>query len=315
MKHKRRQSLGFTLVELLVVIAIVGILVSLLLPAVQSAREAARRMHCSNNLKQLALAMHNYHDARKTFPPGAIWPGATPGSLYQVPRTTFNIHLFPYLELGNVYDLIDFHAPGILWYNGNNSRATACKTETWLCPSDGLGGDFFFASWHGPNYLARGNYLGVFNGMQIGDLLSKTRSIWAVFDANRATRLKDIKDGTSKTLMFAESLTGPDEDIRGTVWEDQPCGTQVYTELPPNSPLPDRCFPHAVWCKNLPELNRPAIQGDVYTDNTCAARSMHAGGVTVALCDGSVQFVADDIDKEVWQDAATIDGGKISNGF
>ena len=306
---------GFTLVELLVVIAIIGVLVALLLPAVQAARESGRRMHCANNLKQLALAMHNYHDARKTFPPGAIWPGASPGNLYQSPRTTFNIHLLPYLELGNVYDLIDFSTPTILWYYGNNTRATACKTETWLCPSDGLGGDLFYASWHGPNYLARGNYLGMFNGLQLGDLLTKSRSKWAVFDANRSTKLKEIKDGTSKTLMFAESLTGPDEDIRGTIWEDQPCGTQVYTELLPNSSLPDRCCPHPVWCKNLPELNRPATYGDGSTTDTCGARSMHPGGVNVALCDGSVHFVTNEVEQIVWRAGTTIDGNEQTDAF
>ena len=301
-----RVSSGITLVELLVVIAIIGVLVGILLPAVQAAREAARRMHCANNLKQLALAMHNYHDARKCFPPGAIWIGG----MYGNPRTTFNIHLFPFLELGNIYDQMDFNTGGLVWYYGNNLRATACKTDTWLCPSDGLGGDLFYASWHGPNYLARGNYLGVFNGLRIGDLLTKDRGKWAIFDGNRSTRFNEIKDGASKTLMFAESLTGPDEDVRGTVWVDHPCGTQVYTELTPNSPLPDRCYPNPVWCKNLPELNRPAIQGDGGTTDTCGARSMHPGGVNVALCDGSVHFISDEVDKDAWRSAATIDGGE-----
>jgi prepilin-type N-terminal cleavage/methylation domain-containing protein/prepilin-type processing-associated H-X9-DG protein len=307
-KHRTRSwqaPRGFTLVELLVVIAITGVLIALLLPAVQAAREAARRIHCANNLKQLALAMHNYHDARKTFPPGVMWSGG----MYSSPRCPFNIHLFPYIELGFVYDDMVFNGATIVWWYGNNTRVTACRVPFWLCPSDGLGEDFYV----GPsNFLARGNYLGIFNGMQLGDLYSRDRKKWALFDANRATRIRDVTDGTSKSLMFAESLTGPDGDIRGTIWEDQPCGTQVYTELGPNSGDPDRCFPDPVWCKNLPQLNRPSITGNGSTTDTCAARSMHSGGVNVALCDGSVRFVADEIELSVWRAAATIQGNEAS---
>ena len=309
-----RKRAGFTLVELLVVIAIIGVLVGLLLLAVQAAREAARRMQCANNLKQLALAMQNYHDARKTFPPGALWTG---NIFYAPPRTTFNIHLFPFLELGNIYDLMDFNTGGVVWYYGNNARATACKTDTWLCPSDGLGGDLFYNAANGPNYLARGNYLGIFSGQQMGDLMKSDRRLWAVFDANRATRLKEVSDGTSKTLMFAEGLTGPDGDARGTIWIDQACGTQIFTDLSPNSSSSDRCYPApAVWCQNLPELNRPSTYGNSNSlDNTCGARSMHPTGVNTARVDGSVHFVADEIELGIWRAAATIQAGDQSDSF
>ena len=300
--HSRR---AFTLIELLVVIAIIGVLIALLLPAVQAARETARRMTCANNLKQLALAMHNYHDARKTFPPGALWKG---GVLYEVPRTSYNIHLFPYIELGNVYDQIDFNVTGIVWYFGNNSRATACKAEMWLCPSDGLGGEFFF---EGSNYLARGNYFGMFNGFQVADLMTKSRNKWAMFDVNRATRLAEIRDGSSKTFMFVEGLTGPEGDARGNIWSDQPCGSQIFSELLPNSLLSDRCNAAPVWCKNLPLLNRPSIGEPDTLQNTCGARSMHPSGVNVALADGSVHFIHDEVDTSPWRAAATIDGGEI----
>ena len=99
---------GFTLIELLVVVTIVGILVALLLPAVQAAREAARRMQCANNLKQLGLALQNYHAAIGCFPPGTIWQGG----MYGVPRTNFHVHLFPYEDQGNLYNMLNFKRAG-----------------------------------------------------------------------------------------------------------------------------------------------------------------------------------------------------------
>src|SRR5262245_56958626 len=120
---------GFTLIELLVVIAIIGILVSLLLPAVQQAREAARRTQCRNNLKQLGLALHNYHDVGQQFPPGSVNEGSPAGGTAygRPPRTTYVVHILPYLDQAPVYNNVDFvnrpTAPGLVWF-GNNSIAT-----------------------------------------------------------------------------------------------------------------------------------------------------------------------------------------------
>ena len=308
--------------ELLTVITIIGILISLLLPAVQAAREAARRMQCANNLKQLGLAMHGYHAAIGCFPPGVIWEG----QMFGPKRQSFHVHLFPYEEQGNVYDTIDWSVSGILWY-GNNQQATKVVIPNLLCPSDGLGGRTLLI---GGNELARLNYFGVFSGMQEGDLSFPNNpqpakpSQWAVFDANRCTTIAQIRDGTSNTMCIAEGLTGPQDYTRGFVWSDQAAGSIVFTQLAPNSPLPDVCYPVSGWCLNMPEANLPSVPGnsvwDQTADRTCAARSRHPAGVQVLMADGSVQWISDSIDSHpvgdplypgTWQKLATINGGEV----
>jgi prepilin-type N-terminal cleavage/methylation domain-containing protein len=307
---------GFTLVELLVVIAIIGVLVGLLLPAVQAAREAARRTQCLNTIKQLGIALHNFESARGEFPTGAIWTDNNgDGSVgpYEGARINFHAQLFPYIEKSTVYDITDFKASaglGAVWWYGNNVDATNAALTYLHCPSDGLGGDFF--SYPGsPNKTARNNYFGVFNGLQASDLRSEDSTKWAFFDALRATKISNIEDGTSNTLALAEGLTGPDSDARGTAWSDEPCGAVVYTELLPNSNLPDRCLRSSIWCHDLPEQNRPSSYGDLGVTTTCASRSAHVGGVQVVMADSSAQFVNESIDIVIWRALATIAGNEV----
>ncbi|MDP6554755.1 MAG: DUF1559 domain-containing protein, partial [Pirellulaceae bacterium] len=147
-----RKTRGFTLVELLVVIAIIGILVALLLPAVQAAREAARRMSCSNNLKQIGIALHNYHDTYKTFPPDAIWWGGNRKT--GLSRTTNNAGvsggqrnytwialILPFMEQQPLHDRIDFKVPGLRQNIGNNTELQSVVLPAFLCPSDPTYGD------------------------------------------------------------------------------------------------------------------------------------------------------------------------------
>jgi prepilin-type N-terminal cleavage/methylation domain-containing protein/prepilin-type processing-associated H-X9-DG protein len=307
----RGQLRGFTLVELLVVITIIGILIALLLPAVQAAREAARNMQCSNNLKQLGLALQNYHAAIGSFPPGAIWIKSQKN---QGTRINFLAQLFPYIEQDNVFREINWNATsgmGVIWW-GNNSSVTGIRLPWLLCPSDGAGGDFFGAA--GSQQLARNNYFGVYNGRQLSDVLSSNQKVWAFFDGMRATRIADITDGTSNTLAMTEGLTGSDpNDARGFAWSDQACGAFVHTDLGPNSPLPDRCFPSTAWCQSVPQNDRyrPWTQGDGATTDTCAARSMHPGGVNALFADGSCHIVNDTVSIASWQALATIAGGEL----
>ncbi len=314
----RRPPSAFTLVELLVVIAIIGILIALLLPAVQAAREAARRVRCSNNLRQLGLALQCYHEESLCFPPGAIWKDW----MYGPTRVNFLVHLLPYVEESTIYDMIDWQEQMYdTLYWGVNVEAFEQGQPVLLCPSDGYGGTHVVHPVTGQRW-PRTNYLGIFNGFQIGDLGVPLR--WtttprppirpAFFDGNRVTRFKDITDGSSHTMAMAEGLSGGENYYRGLAWSDQPCGAALYSELGPNSKLPDRCFPLWFWCENLPARNRPAVWGDGLETDTCGARSMHPGGVQVLLGDGSCRFVNEKIALATWRALATIAGGEIISG-
>ena len=158
-------------------------------------------------------------------------------------------------------------------------------------PSEGSGGT--------PSKWARTNYFGVYNGLQLSDLSvsSPPPSKWAFFDANRVTHAADIHDGLSNTMCITEGLTGVGNDYRGVLWSDQECGAFVFTELGPNSPLDDRCYPWpdpanpgmSIWCPNYPDLNLPATSGDGSTTDparpaagtraasTCSWRTARSG--------------------------------------
>jgi prepilin-type N-terminal cleavage/methylation domain-containing protein/prepilin-type processing-associated H-X9-DG protein len=312
---RARRSSGFTLVELLVVIAIIGILIALLLPAVQAAREAARRSQCSNNLKQLGLALHNYHSAVLAFPPGVIW---STGAMYSRARQNFHVHLLPYHEQGSTYDALEWdNLPwGILWANANQQVTNKVIADV-LCPSDGLGGTDNINVSQAYQQWNKHNYSGVFTGMQQGDLFSNDPAIRAFFTMNKATKIRDITDGTSNTMAIAESLTGP--VYRGDFWSDQACGALVFTELGPNSRLWDRCYGCCDWCVDAPDQNLPSVWGntaaDATSDNTCASRSRHPGGVQVLLADGSARFVSETIDLVTWRALATIRGTEVLGQF
>ena len=202
---------------------------------------------------------------------------------------------------------------------------TSVVLTTWLCPSDGRGGStnrLPYLTTTGPLF-ARGNYLAFFGNIDAG-------SAWPprppshqphLFGFNRSVRVAEILDGASHTLALGEVLTGTgsDFDYRGVFWYDHVGAGQIFTKCVPNSPIADVLYP--VWCEtaldiNQPAMNLPCVPGSSDgSDNTAAARSSHAGGVQVALSDGSVQFVADTIDLAVWQAAGSIAGNELTSGF
>ncbi|HBE72071.1 MAG TPA: prepilin-type cleavage/methylation domain-containing protein [Planctomycetaceae bacterium] len=242
MKVARSRRSGFTLVELLVVIAIIGILVGLLLPAVQSAREAARRMQCSNNLKQMGLAVYNYESAHKTFPPGRLAPdwiragevrrsytnyngvNQAPGSTDWTGFRSVHAFILPFMEQTNIYNLIDFGAPSAVRMTrggvpeNTNFAAYANAANLFICPSDpntgriisennyryNFGGSTHFAG--ALNSGANHDQGGVINGLSVRGN--------GAFSMGRGVRVGGVTDGLSNTVFFSERNKGGGADLR-----------------------------------------------------------------------------------------------------
>ena len=317
-----KRAFGFTLVELLVVIAIIGILVGLLLPAVQAAREAARRMQCTNNLKQLGLALHNYESAHRSFPPGVIWNSTTVN--FTTPRLNFHCQLFPFIEANNVYGLINtanfVGSTGGAWFTSTvNIPATTARMPHLRCPSDNASPQYEQPTVRILYY--RSNYFGVWHGFQTNDVLAvsygRSTAQKAFFGANVPIKIRDITDGTSNTVALAEALGGMDQvDARGFIWGDQAAFQFLFAELAPNSKLPDRCPNSTQGCRSVPnnDLKRPWVAAATGTE-TCASRSTHTGGVNVVRADGSVGFVGNSIELATWRALLSISNGEIVGDY
>jgi prepilin-type N-terminal cleavage/methylation domain-containing protein len=320
-----RATKGFTLVELLVVIAIIGILVGLLLPAVQAAREAARRMQCSNNMKQWGLAMHNHHSAFNRLPFGS----------QNVRRRTFVVALWPYMEqtaLHSQYDLTrDFFATPNNVPSTTNGLISAA-IPFYYCPSDpnASGAGRF---WRGDvNWRTRLNYVvsqarwpertvvGISDGEAQGLFRSHNTSV-ASSPSPGAYGFHSVSDGTSNTLMMSEILTPAFDGSGGAAFRDSRGDAMnnagdarwaFHSSVTPNSSSPDRNNDCGV-STNVPLQNLPCIVATGSTGVGIAARSKHTGGVSVLLADGSVHFVSSNIDLINWRAMATIANGEVAS--
>ena len=217
-----RRSRGFTLIELLVVIAIIAVLIALLLPAVQAAREAARRSQCVNNLKQMGLAMHNYHSTHGAFPIGAGWPTAK-GSTARSGWGAWSAHsmMLPYLEQNAIYNAINFSTPNLSNTNEgqeDNTSAVTVVINAFLCPSSSTypgGNNFFGKQSPGLNYFAS---LGSCMNQYAGNGAAAPNGVFQ--NGGSAIAERDVRDGTSNTIAMAEWRMGDNDNAKLSVPQD-----------------------------------------------------------------------------------------------
>ncbi|MBX3441416.1 MAG: DUF1559 domain-containing protein [Planctomyces sp.] len=302
---------GFTLIELLVVIAIIAILVSLLLPAVQQAREAARRTQCRNNLKQLGLALHNYHDTFNVFPPGclalnvngvAYKPGdAEPGRTAVTGGWGWSVFVLPMIDQGPLYQAL---SP-----NGNNfppapTDLTKTILPVFLCPSEAsreihtahaMGGDGV------ANGHARSSYPAIFGSTSVNYVNTAPMNTRGMFWYNSKVKIRDVTDGLSNSLMITERLwdNGDSETRRGAIWAGKCPGG-------PNDA--GNKYSNLVRAQNHPDW---LIKGL----NNNSAMSYHVGGVHFIMGDGSVRFLSENTDGATYQRLGQMADGEVLGEF
>lgn len=298
-----RPAAAFTLVELLVVIAIIAVLMGLLLPAMQSAREAARRVSCANNLRQWGIALHLHADGRRSLPPGANYGSTsgpsginttgTVGPNDEWRRETFVVHLWPYIEERSLAAAYDFR---FTFYAQTNRAAVIQQPKLYSCASD------FARPWKGDEYVrAKGNYVVSWGRT---DWLQEPEPFRSVFGANRRTRLQQITDGISRTVFMSEIIQGGTDtefDFRGDFLNSDSSCQSFMTMNTPNTGI-DRGI-----CVNT-AVPAPCIPTKGYRTSV-SARSRHSGGVGALYGDGATRFIPDGIDVSVWQAQSTMNAG------
>jgi len=308
---RSRLRKGFTLIELLVVIAIIAVLVAILLPAVQQAREAARRSQCGNNLKQLGIAMHSYQETHNVLPPATINPGEsacdvlfTPGQIMN--HTGFEM-LLPYIELGTLYNQIDFSKPsGGAYFSCTAPTGFTAQTvlnkaiPSFMCPSDGYNPylhqpgsttyryDYGYRSSYGftqytDEYTLAWNYSADTNA---------ARTPWGY---NGSAKLDRIKDGTSNTMLLLETPMEKTSPSYGPFWNQYAHTFWIIPQLGLNRPY-----------------NIPVGEKRVYA---WRAGSTHEGGAQTVMADGSVRFLSEDMSQTTLNAITSIAGGEAVGDF
>ena len=312
---------GFTLIELLVVIAIIAILVALLLPAVQQAREAARRTQCRNNMKQIGIALHNYHDVYGSLPPFFIYRTGNPSRIADPDKgANWLVFLLPYVDQAPLYNQWNFDIPA----NQNPGRST--ELTVYQCPTDPQSSNNH-CSYAGGGW-ARGNY-----GMNVSPCshgVGPTDRLGGVGAVNQIIRFRDLTDGVSNTVAVDELRAGMNQhDLRGC-WAMPGLGSGTAAMFNDAS-APNSREPFSDDMENCAVSGQNGIPGMGCFDNTSTgqmtARSMHTGGLFLMMADGSVRFISDSIDfqrlqngcgslpRGVWQSIHTRGGREVVGEF
>ncbi len=312
---------AFTLIELLVVIAIIAVLIALLLPAVQSAREAARRMQCVNNLKQIGLALHNYIGSIGALPPD---------------RYTFNgnysysalSQLLPYLEQSQLFAALNFN---LVRTHPANSTAQAVGVTSFVCPSDGWTN--YPVGQSGTNYKSNegANIIHLYGAADTSGVNASLPPPDGPFFANTSYRLQDITDGTSNTAAFSEMMVGDQSNSIATQNRDifspgtsPPTPTQAIADC---QRIPWMTLSYQSWSfsgtpwtwghaatSTYKSVSTPNKRSCMYGANArflTTAGSLHPGGVNVLFCDGSVRFVKDSVNPMTWQAVGSRNLGEV----
>ncbi|MBN1589184.1 MAG: DUF1559 domain-containing protein [Pirellulales bacterium] len=306
MVHRRP---AFTLVELLVVIAIIGVLVALLLPAVQAAREAARRIQCSNNLKQICLALCSYESAYKVFPPGRVADDG--GDITHVGTSGF-VLILPQLEQQTIYEMFDFrngpwcNASTSVWYNTTTGDAIGQRPTVYVCPSDESEpysqNTLINTAYntHGKK-AATGSYAMVVGTIGAADGLSGAMKFdnTGVFFYISTMKANDVTDGLSETLFVGEVVEAHTQNS-SNIWSRavRELDSLRSTSNPPNT------FP-----------GEPIYMSNYGLKVNGAFASRHPGGVNFGFGDGHVAFLSENVNLDVYRALSTRDGNEVINGY
>ena len=327
-RDRSRRRSGFTLIELLVVIGIIAVLVALLIPAVQAARQAAMRVQCLNNLKQIGIALHNYHDGAGVFPPGLIAhndEGTTTGvtafcrpvkpvlpTIYGYPGWAWAGMILSQMEQATLYNQINFAVTDVDW---ENDTINLTRVASYICPADAAPITFLVVDSAGqtaavPQYMPVSNYVGVFGTGVIPEVPLTNDGI---FGRNSNVCMRDIQDGLSQTMAVGERSS----NLAYATWPARVPGGWLYQTSVMNNGGP--YVPTQGAATGAQVLAPVGLVDGPRTPNNLSGHpedfaSRHTGGANFLFADGSVRFIKNSVSYRTFLSLATRDGGEVVSG-